>query len=57
MLLFNDEFTVQKIFIYRDVKRIQKGMREDQIKSELNVFNSDLIIINYNQTVQSHIFS
>jgi hypothetical protein len=33
--------------IYRDVERIQKGMK-DQIKSKLNVFKYDLIIINYN---------
>jgi hypothetical protein len=42
--------------IYRDVRKIQKCIKEDQIKSELNTFNSDLIIINYNQTVQFHIF-
>jgi hypothetical protein len=57
MFLFIDEFTVQIFHIYKDVERIQKGMREDQIKLKLNVFNFDLIIINYNQTVQSHIFS
>jgi hypothetical protein len=36
--------------INRDVKIIQKDMeeQENQIKSKLNVFNSDLIIINYN---------
>lgn len=32
-------------------------MKEYQIKSELNVFNSSLIIINYNQIIQSHILS
>jgi hypothetical protein len=49
MFLFIDEFTVQIFHIYKDVERIQKGMREDQIKLKLNVFNFDLIIINYNQ--------
>jgi len=48
-LIFLDEFTIQMIHIYRGVRRVQKGMKEYQIKSELNVFNSDLIIINYNQ--------
>jgi hypothetical protein len=48
-LVFLDQFTIQMIPIYKNVRRVQKGMKEYQIKSELNVFNSDLIIINYNQ--------
>jgi Fic family protein len=47
ILLFLDESIIQIIPIYRDVRRIQKGMKEYQI----------LIIISYNQIVQSHIFS
>jgi hypothetical protein len=53
-LISLDEFTIQMIYIYKDVKRIQKSMKEYQIKS---VFNSNLIIIDYNQIIQSHIFS
>jgi hypothetical protein len=45
------------ISIYSDIRKAQKSMKEYQIKSELNVFNSDLIIINYNQIIQSLIFS
>jgi hypothetical protein len=43
--------------MYSDIRRAQKSMKEYQIKLELNVFNFDLIIINYNQIIQSHIFS
>jgi hypothetical protein len=45
-----DEFTIQKAFIsieWREYKK--KNNIRDQIKSELNVFKLDLIIINYNQ--------
>jgi len=59
MFLFIDEFTVQIFHIYKDVERIQKGMREDQIKLKLNVFNFDLIIIKsynfiYSPTISDH---
>jgi hypothetical protein len=56
-LISLNKFTIQIIHIYKDVRRIQKDMEEDQIKLESNTFNYDLIIINYNQIIQSHIFS
>jgi len=48
-----NKFTIQMIHVYRDVRRIQKYMKEYQIKSNQNSVYSipDLIIINYNQIV------
>jgi hypothetical protein len=44
-LISLDEFTIQMIHIYRDIRRVQKGMKKHQIKSKLNVFNSGLIVL------------
>jgi hypothetical protein len=35
-----NKFTIQMIHVYRDVRRIQKYMKEYQIKSKFSVFNS-----------------
>jgi hypothetical protein len=44
-----DEFTIQKVFISMEWREYKKNSIRGQIKSELNVFKLDLIIINYNQ--------